>query len=151
MFVLMADTHCITLVHTSTHQKVTSKNKFSKGIKVKRLDNPNKYTTIPGLSYIGSNHNLSNTRRRPFKHLREVWDKNEIRLLILKREYKHRQTESESDAHREKRENRRMLTCVWLTVGMRECKGMITNWSETQQDTTGKKKKKNQTKCLLPT
>ena len=30
---------------------------------------------------------------------------------------------------------RRMLTCVWFTVGMRECRGMITNRSETQQDT----------------
>lgn len=49
------------------------------------------------------------------------------------------------ETHKEK--NRRVLTCVWLTVGMRECKGMITNRSETQQD----KKRKTQTKRFLPT
>lgn len=69
---------------------------------------------IPGLSYIGSNHNLSHSRRRSLEHLRGVRDKNEARLQLL---------EEKKMVTREK------LTCVWLTVGMRECKGMMTNRS----------------------
>lgn len=70
--------------------------------------------TVPGLSYIGSNHNLSNTRRRSFEHLRRVREKDEIGLdTDIEKGVKldNRQTHRLSDGHcqrdgqREKQKN----------------------------------------------
>lgn len=43
---------------------------------------------IPGLGYIGSNHNLSNSRRRSLEYLRGVTDRNEPRLQLLEKKKK---------------------------------------------------------------
>ena len=78
--------------------------------------------------------------------LLNTWDEWEgkIRLVFFdigKGIKTHTDTARETDKERK----RRTLTCVWLTVGMRECKGMITNRSETQQHT--KEKLKQSTIC----
>lgn len=73
-------------------RETAAKNTFSKAVHTQRqhklintlLTCTHSYT--PGFSYIGSNHNLSNSRRRPFEHLRRVRKKEEPGLLILKRE-----------------------------------------------------------------
>lgn len=50
---------------------------------------------IPGLRYIGSNHNLSHSRRRSLEHLRGVRDKNEPRLQLLEEKKNGHQREAD--------------------------------------------------------
>lgn len=78
---------------------------------------------IPSLGNVGGYHNLSDARRRPFEHLR--------RTRVRDEQKDNWETKGQSQI--DKQEHK--LTCVWLTVGMRECKGMITNRSETKPKT----------------
>lgn len=72
------------------------------GVKTKQEN-----TAIPGLSYIGSDNNLSNSMGRSLEDLRGVRDKNEPQLQIL--EKKKGAVTSERSA---RRKNGVELTCV---------------------------------------
>lgn len=82
----------------------------SDSISIDEFGGEQKPAVIPGLSYIGSDHNLSNSRRRSLEHLRSERQKLSSTSDIGKREKKARSHQREVQKTPPKK--RRELTCV---------------------------------------
>lgn len=129
------EAHSHTQIHSGlkvlsflTRKKKTSKNSFSKGHESTKTGQPEQIHTDTQPYLVSAIFVAITIFLTPGGGLLKTWVRggDEIRYLILKKGIK------TGSGNREK--NSRALTCVWLTVGMRECKGMMTNRSKIQQD-----------------